>query len=84
MEFFSLMKKLNLNSDEPPSRSQCVEIRDRRWFRRQLQYVKRWFIRAKVHEPNVKPLDGLCLLAKVGRCTATGGQSSTALWQISG
>ena len=72
-----------MDAGEPPSGSQCDEIGDRKWFRRQLQDLKRWFIRAKVHEPTVKLHDGLGLLAKVGQCTVIAGQSSTAPWQIS-
>ena len=53
-----------MDAEEPSSRSQCDEIGVRRWLRRQLQDLKGWFKRAKVHEPNVKPCDGLCLLAK--------------------
>ena len=41
-------------------------------------------MRAEVHGPSVKPHDGLCLLAKVRRCTVTVRQSSTAHWQTSG
>ena len=55
---------------------QWGETGDRRWFRR--------LVRAELREPNVKPRDGLCLLAKVQRCTVTGRQSSTAPCQISG
>ena len=71
-----------MDADEPPSRSQCGEIGDRKWFRRQLQDLKRWFIRAKVHESDVKPRNGICLHAKVWRSSVTCRQSSTAPWLI--
>ena len=48
MQSIRILEKKRWTLTNPPSGSQCDEIGDRKWFRRQLQDLKRWFIRAKV------------------------------------